>query len=220
MNCVDVFMFKTSVDKFANAPISVQKKAVSDFSREFVSAHVLQITGIPVNELEYVYGVHGKPYIKGNPLYFNVSHCGNVILSAFASEEIGVDIEIVRKFNNAVPRRFFTDEERDYMDMSFDEAEADRRFFEIWTAKEAFLKLLGVGISGGFDFCTADEKGVRTDVFSPKFGNAKIIHRGVETELCKNDIVLNNIPRSDNFVYEYQISVCGREINEINLQLI
>lgn len=220
MSRADVFLFRVNTDELANRSISAQKKAVSDFSREFVSFHTSQVTGVSPDKLEYIYGEHGKPYIKGNPLYFNVSHCGNIVLAAFASEEIGADIELVRTFNWAVVKKLFTCEEKNYMELSPNQTEADKRFFEIWTAKEAFLKLLGVGISGGLGFCTADEKGLRTDIFSPKFGSSRIIHKGGKIELCKNDIMLYNMKKYDGFANKYQISVCGREIRGINFQLI
>lgn len=220
MSCAEVFLFKADVSSSENCSVSVKKKAVSDFSHKFVSEHVSRMVGVPAEKLKYVFGEHGKPYIKGNPIYFNVSHCGNVILTAFCQEEIGVDIEIVREFNSDVPKRFFTEEERQYIDLSADKAEENRRFFEIWTAKEAFLKFCGVGISGGFDFCTADEKGVRGQIFSSKLGNANIIHCGGKIKLDKKDVLIYNDTNCNCCLVDYQISVCGREIDRINFQLV
>jgi phosphopantetheine--protein transferase-like protein len=220
MNYVDLFLLKADLSGFRDSSIAVQKKAVSDFSRRFVRQHVSKIIGVPAENLKFAYGERGKPYIKENPLYLNVSHCGNVVLAAFAPEEIGADIELVRSFNEGVVRRFFTDEERRYITLSADRSEEECRFFEIWTAKEAFLKFCGTGISGGFDFSTADENGLREEIFSPKLGTASVIHCGGRIKLTKSDIISNNTIKNNNYTAEYTISICSRNVNNVNFRYI
>lgn len=215
MNCAEVFLIKVNV----SGSIPMQKKAVSDFSHKLVSSYTAESIGISESDIQFVYGEHGKPYIKGNPIYFNVSHCANVILAAFGQEEIGADIEIVRGFKASVAERFFTDDEKTYIDLSADNNEMNRRFFEIWTAKESFLKFCGVGLSGGFDFCTADKNGVRADVVSSELGKGKIIHCGGRIKFDENDIMLHNTSKNDSLEAEYVVSVCGREIDSIHFQL-
>ena len=89
-------------------------------------------------------GAHGKPYFKGSNIYFNISHTEALQAVAIGKSEVGVDIEKIRDVNLQVASRF-SNEEYDYVM----EAESSNRFFEIWTKKEAYLKYLGTGISGG-----------------------------------------------------------------------
>ena len=102
--------------------------------------------------IEFVYGRRGKPALAprfaASELRFNLSHCGDVALYAFAqAREIGVDIEEVRPLRDAddVAARFFSPRERlDYRGLPA--AERAQGFFNCWTRKEAFIKALGGGL--------------------------------------------------------------------------
>ncbi|WP_193163699.1 4'-phosphopantetheinyl transferase family protein [Microbulbifer hainanensis] len=89
-----------------------------------------------------------KPALDNNPLYFNLSHSGHLAVCAISrSRPVGIDIELV---DHAVPhdalcRKVFTPRECDALG-ACEETEAPRRFFEYWTAKEALMKLTGLGI--------------------------------------------------------------------------
>jgi len=50
---------------------------------------------------------------------------------------------------DGIAARFFSAEERDAYFM-LDESRRRRRFFELWTAKEAYVKTLGAGLAEGF----------------------------------------------------------------------
>jgi len=91
-------------------------------------------------------GKHGKPFVPGHEVRFNLSHSGALTVCAFArGREVGIDVE--RENRKVEPlklaQRFFAP----------DEAEAVRNggrevFFRLWTRKEAYLKALGLGIGG------------------------------------------------------------------------
>ena len=96
----------------------------------------------------------GKPrLVSPGRLEFNLSHSGDHALLAVSRERpVGVDIEVVRPIRerDSIVSRYFTDAER----ISFDAVPPplrDDHFFRLWTRKEAFLKALGVGLSGGLD---------------------------------------------------------------------
>ena len=48
---------------------------------------------------ELIYGSYGKPYLKGNPWYFNISHSGEYLLFVQGQHEVGADIQIRRPCN-------------------------------------------------------------------------------------------------------------------------
>lgn len=89
---------------------------------------------IPLN---YKISDSGKPYFDG--IHFNLAHSGKIAVCAIADTEIGVDIELKSRNNNAIAEKYYTDRERRY-DMSY-----------IWTRKEAVVKADGSGISAGID---------------------------------------------------------------------
>lgn len=102
---------------------------------------------IDPDEISYLYGIHGKPAIKGDPLFFNISHTRNSF--SFAISEyfyIGLDVEEINRDINfeSIIRRFFSGDEGEYILNS--KGKSRERFFLLWTRKEAFLKAIGTGI--------------------------------------------------------------------------
>ena len=97
------------------------------------------------NNTEIVKTEKGKPFFKYIPdLFFSISHKEELTVIAFSACEVGVDAERIKKADLRVARRFLK-EEIDYIT----ECDSDRRFFEVWTKKEAYLKCKGTGIAGG-----------------------------------------------------------------------
>ena len=47
--------------------------------------------------------------------------------------------------------RFYTREEADALSAISGAADKERMFFRLWTIKEAYLKFLGIGLSGGMN---------------------------------------------------------------------
>jgi 4'-phosphopantetheinyl transferase len=88
-------------------------------------------------------------------LHFNVAHTkGLVVMAVGRMPEIGVDVErIDPAVRLAVARRYFSPPEVAALDALPPEARS-RRFQRLWTLKEAYLKALGTGISGGLGSMT------------------------------------------------------------------
>jgi 4'-phosphopantetheinyl transferase len=90
----------------------------------------------------------GKPFLPEYPdFHFNLSHSGRWVVIAWGDCPVGIDVEKLdyTPGRQQVMRRFFTPEEQEYL-FSAGEAEKAERFFEIWTAKESYLKYLGTGL--------------------------------------------------------------------------
>ncbi len=88
---------------------------------------------------------NGKPYARGIDVQFSISHSGEYAVCALDREPVGVDIERIRSVDERLIRRCCVDDEIEYINAGSDEK--DKRFFEIWTAKEAFFKCAGTGIT-------------------------------------------------------------------------
>lgn len=89
----------------------------------------------------------GKPYLPEHPeVHFNLSHSGNWVVLAIGDREVGVDVERTDRAVDraALSKRHFTPEEQ----------ARPEDFFAIWTAKESYLKHLGVGLTEALSgFC-------------------------------------------------------------------
>jgi phosphopantetheine--protein transferase-like protein len=102
-------------------------------------------------------GKHGKPYFSGAELgavLFSRSHSNGCEIVCFSDGKVGVDCEdtFARDGRNPdfekVARRFFSLDEQEYI--AYGDPGAKDRFYEVWTAKEAYMKYTGNGFSEGF----------------------------------------------------------------------
>jgi 4'-phosphopantetheinyl transferase len=107
--------------------------------------------------LKLSYGAYGKPSLSGehedSSLRFNMSHSHEVALFAFAKNcEIGVDVEHVRTdfASEEIARRFFSRREVEMFN-AVPEHQQVTAFFKCWTRKEAFIKVIGLGLSQPLD---------------------------------------------------------------------
>jgi 4'-phosphopantetheinyl transferase len=99
----------------------------------------------------FAIGSHGKPVLTSSPdLHFNLSHAEDVALLAVAAVEVGIDVEFIHPVNDNIAERFFAPAEIIAL-AALPAAEHLVAFYACWTRKEAFLKGLGTGISGGLD---------------------------------------------------------------------
>ncbi|MEH7621863.1 4'-phosphopantetheinyl transferase superfamily protein, partial [Bacillus thuringiensis] len=58
---------------------------------------------------------------------------------------IGVDIELIKNAELNIAERFFNNNEISYI--TENTSYQDKRFYEIWTKKEAYIKCIGKGLS-------------------------------------------------------------------------
>ena len=90
---------------------------------------------------DIIYNDYGKPYLKGNKLYFNISNCDNYTVLVISSSEVGVDIEKIT-FKERVIDKICTDKEKKMIKTPED-------FTIMWVKKESYVKYLGVGLAYG-----------------------------------------------------------------------
>ncbi|WP_322029504.1 4'-phosphopantetheinyl transferase family protein [Paraburkholderia sp. J76] len=106
-------------------------------------------TGCEPAALRFRQGARGKPFLEDHPgLSFNASHSGgHGLIAVSARRSVGVDIEHV---NAGVDWHAIADLVCSAQEQRIiEDARADQRrahFYRIWTAKEALVKALGLGI--------------------------------------------------------------------------
>ena len=92
----------------------------------------------------FAYGEAGKPYLPDHAgIHFNLSHCREAVVCVLSDRPVGVDIECIREYDEAL------------LDFTMNEAEKeqivraphpDLAFICLWTRKEAVLKCSGQGL--------------------------------------------------------------------------
>lgn len=89
----------------------------------------------------------GAPYLPDHPeLSVSISHCSTAVAVAVSSEgRVGIDVECRRKIGEGLIERVCTIEEQAAVRSSSDSVMA---FLQLWTRKEAILKMRGTGIQG------------------------------------------------------------------------
>ena len=119
-------------------------------ARAFLRAALGRAIGADPSGLRFEIGTRGKPSLPGGPR-FSLAHSAEQALLAVCDDaEVGADIEAVRTDRARPPsaERFFSDRERAELE-GLSEPERVRRFFQLWTAKEAYRKATGEGILRG-----------------------------------------------------------------------
>lgn len=86
---------------------------------------------------------HGKPMLKDQSCFFNISHSSDYVLLVISDCELGADIEKIAPYNSKVAERCFTANEKEWLNQH----PGDKSFYELWTGKEAVMKATGKGFS-------------------------------------------------------------------------
>lgn len=131
-------------DKIKNYKLRIEHLLGIVVSRFFLS----QYLSVSPQSIQWEYGVNGKPSCKNFPnIFFNISHGGSYIAVAFSDDSIGIDVESwKRKVPNHLAQRFFSEDEQKLLNAVSGE-EQQHLFFQLWTAKESYLKMLGTGLT-------------------------------------------------------------------------
>lgn len=125
-------------------------------SHELLLRAAALYSGEDANSFAPVFSRGKKPYFSFRPdIHFSISHSGSIWLCAFSEIEVGADVQIIAGERpwEKLAARFFHPSESDAVKRS--SAPCDT-FTDIWSRKEAVVKLLGIGIDG--KFTTFDSK--------------------------------------------------------------
>lgn len=122
------------------------------------AAVALQYMGVE----DLTYEPNGKPVAKN--CYVSISHSGDMVAVCRNDDvPVGIDIEkMVERDFNKVANRFFRGKELE----KFNENPVAETFYEIWTRKEAYSKILGTGVQEvvkGFDVYALANYEFKTD---------------------------------------------------------
>lgn len=115
--------------------------------------------------LSYKLQKNGKPYIPTLP-FFNISHSFPFVACAVSNKEVGVDVEKVSRMKTTLSRQILSDTEYKNSE-TVSGAKLLQLLCEKWVRKEAYLKMLGIGLKRSMtDLTFVGDELVGEDVFS------------------------------------------------------
>lgn len=137
-------------------------------------------------------GENGKPYLEDYPdIYFNLSHSGNLVFAVFADTEVGCDVEEIDRMQEKIAKRFFCREEYEYL-LQQDEEKQCGEFYRLWTLKESFMKVTGLGMK------------LPLDSFCFEFGERVEIQQQVDTRQYE----FQELDLTDKTGKKYKAAIC------------
>ena len=114
---------------------------------------VCELCGVAESDIHFSYTEKGKPYYSGENIHFNISHSSDIVVCVSSNRNIGVDVEKIRPISPQLVNRVCGDSELRLVHDNCGNIDY-KSFFKIWTAKEAYFKLIGTGISNFKDVDT------------------------------------------------------------------
>ncbi|MCL1848164.1 MAG: 4'-phosphopantetheinyl transferase superfamily protein [Clostridiales bacterium] len=161
-----------------------------DYTKEYPGAYAGNDAKIDAAMLRIAR--EGKPYFPHLPnLHFSLSHSGVYGACALASQQVGLDLQMHSNRDlMKIARRFFHQDEYQFL-----EGDASTSFFQVWAAKESYVKYTGEGLARGFgSFCVVDKDGLL-----PAMGEVGFYHcepwKGYSMCLCAKDVSAVEIVR-------------------------
>ncbi len=129
--------------------------------RFLIRKYFMEVFPNNYKDLEISFLKNGKPYLKNNNIFFNISHSKNLVVAIFYDNNCGIDIQLISEYNkNIIKKNFhkkeifnFTNNNKntciDYKDTDYNaiKKHKDYLFTKIWTLKESYLKLKGDGLT-------------------------------------------------------------------------
>ncbi len=122
-------------------------KALFVISHGLLRKILAAYTEISAGSIVFSKNKSGKPYIENSLLQFNLSHSGKHFAIAVSNANaVGVDMEEVNvqfDFTEIVKQHFSTEEKIQIKNSG----NSHQTFFMLWTQKEAYLKMKGIGLN-------------------------------------------------------------------------
>lgn len=153
--------------------------------KRFISTHGMfriilsRYLGLEPDRIAFSFNQFGKPCLASeSQMEFSMTHSGDLALFAFTTAgRIGVDVERILPLDDLdeLEGRYLSKAERNVC-ANRPPLERLDAFYRFWTLKEAYLKMLGRGLTGDLDALNmvpawrGEDRSWSADVFSPMSG--------------------------------------------------
>lgn len=154
---------------------------------------IKQIFDVEFSPRSILYNDYGKPYFKGNPIHFSISHSGEIAVCAITANcEIGIDIEKISNIN--IDNFKDTIDPNDWFKI-ISSPQPQTEFYDYWTKKEAAIKAHGFGQSNDFTLSNISDHLSTITADSLYFKEIKIDNNYKCTIASKTDLafILKNV---------------------------
>lgn len=157
--------------KFLLCQVSIEKRkkicsflnrqdALRTLFADLMARYVVTGTlGIKNEDIAFRNSPYGKPYLVGvNDYHFNTSHSGDWVVCVADSVPIGIDVERMKEIDLQMAQSCFSEKEIEKLN-ALESTEQLDFFYDLWTLKESYIKLIGQGLSMPLDaFSILDDK--------------------------------------------------------------
>ena len=126
---------------------------------------------------------------------FSITHSGEYVAVVVSDSKVGIDIEYKTDKDFKITNRMFDSDDIEYI------SDSQKRFRDVWTVKEAFLKCTGEGISVPLSSFTTDYSYIEEN------GMGSIVSKGYE---LKGEYYLRTTSLDDG---EYSLTLCSTNPN-------
>lgn len=135
---------KAHIDRFRKTEDSVRSLTGEWLLRQLLKHHYGMEKPVIIRQDS------GQPALENSPLHISIAHSDDLVVCAVAETPVGIDVENMRPFRWALAEKVCTPREKAYLGNSggllCQDPDTNRRFYEIWTGKEAWFKMLGTGL--------------------------------------------------------------------------
>ncbi len=137
---------KNAVDRLRNQ----NDKIRSVLGEATVRRSIAERFNVSESEVIFDRTEKGKPFCVNFDICFGISHSKEYVAAAVSEHNVGIDIEKIRQVEARVTKIACDERDKGFVfnDLprdNFDE-NSKKRFFLLWTAKEAYFKFCGTGI--------------------------------------------------------------------------
>lgn len=169
---------RNAAGRIANPSVKARFETTRGLRRKMLS----EVAGVDPRELSFQEDGDGKPRAENAEGWdFNVSHSGELVAVAVARGPVGVDIEMirpVRQRQSIVARYFHPDEACAWR--ALDPGLREEAFFLLWSAREAAMKCLGLGLAKGLGVTRVDPVIMRNSEAPAQVGEGEVGLRRIE----------------------------------------
>ena len=150
-----------------------------DISRGLRRRMLDQATGIRAEDLRFLEDGESKPRVlDAHGWDFNISHAGEYVACAVSRGQVGIDIEQIRQVRDMkliLARYFHPDEAAEWGALS--PGLREEAFFVLWSAREAAMKCVGLGLARGMLVTRVDPSILRESGAPALVGDAHLVVR-------------------------------------------
>lgn len=135
--------------------ISSRLKREDDVRRSLVGdmlarMFAMDVEGLRNDQISFEKGVFGKPRLQkmSEPWDYNISHSGKWVAGIVSrkGQRVGIDIQKMENMDPALARYSMSEEEtKQYQ--ALNPEEQLHYFYDLWTRKESYLKMEGIGLT-------------------------------------------------------------------------